>query len=266
MKRPQVQNYTRKWSSSSSSSVTSDGANTSLSGLRRRFHKQPPEIYLQKTTARLYTKSRAPRLRWTPSLHLSFEHAVEKLGGEERATPKLILQRMNVSGLKISHVKSHLQMYRSSKREERLHDGNEGYVTNGLQRHGSYLYLETHAGIPEQWNPDEKEFYHGNQGSSTESLIDQQVSDELDEQEADSLVSFSDLLEGSKAQLEYVDPEKVSLGVAGKKWHHQRFGDLTEIGERVGEDNLSLSLCPSWIQRNSSSQDVNNASLELTLG
>ncbi|KAL1371119.1 hypothetical protein HN51_001349 [Arachis hypogaea] len=58
---------------------------------------------------RQYVRSKMPRLCWTPNLHLSFVHAVQRLGGQERATPKLVLQLRNVRGLSMVHVKSHLQ-------------------------------------------------------------------------------------------------------------------------------------------------------------
>ncbi|XP_016432871.2 uncharacterized protein LOC107759443 [Nicotiana tabacum] len=70
---------------------------------------------------RKYKKSLAPRLRWTPQLHELFIQSVESLGGRNKATPKRILQKMDIKGLKISHVKSHLQMYRNMKEHPSLH-------------------------------------------------------------------------------------------------------------------------------------------------
>ncbi|KAF7111004.1 hypothetical protein CFC21_111059 [Triticum aestivum] len=63
---------------------------------------------------RQYNRSDEPRMRWTEELHRQFIEAVDCLGGQDEATPKRILQLMGAKEVSISHVKSHLQMYRSS--------------------------------------------------------------------------------------------------------------------------------------------------------
>ncbi|KAE9600210.1 hypothetical protein Lal_00045800 [Lupinus albus] len=76
---------------------------------------------------------RAPRMRWTSSLHARFIHAVELLGGHERATPKSVLELMDVKDLTLAHVKSHLQMYRTIKNTDKpvasSSDGDEDFMS-----------------------------------------------------------------------------------------------------------------------------------------
>ncbi|KAF8398818.1 hypothetical protein HHK36_014678 [Tetracentron sinense] len=52
--------------------------------------------YGRKGAVRPYIRSKVPRLRWTPDLHQCFVDAIERLGGQEKATPKLVLQKMDM--------------------------------------------------------------------------------------------------------------------------------------------------------------------------
>lgn len=91
--------------------------------------------------------SSKPRLRWTPELHEKFVEASNKLGGPERATPKGILKLMNVEGLAIYHVKSHLQKYRIAKY---ISDYTNGNMEKARNAHDiSSLELKTGMQITE---------------------------------------------------------------------------------------------------------------------
>ncbi|GAB2298886.1 hypothetical protein Dimus_032964 [Dionaea muscipula] len=111
---------------SPSSSIVIDGDNkeciTRPMSDHRRVNIKFSKLGKSMKNVRPYVRSTVPRLRWNDDLHNRFVHAVEGLGGEECATPKMILNFMGVKEISISHIKSHLQMYRSMKQEQVLRE------------------------------------------------------------------------------------------------------------------------------------------------
>ncbi|XP_010455747.1 PREDICTED: myb family transcription factor PHL11-like isoform X1 [Camelina sativa] len=209
---------------------------------------------------RSYVRSKVPRLRWNSELHNSFVQAVEQLGGENRATPKMVLQLMDAKGLSISHVKSHLQMYRSMKLEESMQEEIlakrsvrvTGQVTwwQFQQYLHNYQRLRGNANFFQNQQRQEEEMY--------ENIITFGESSNGTEEVPSDYFTCKSLYESSKAQLNKTrDDEHGDVVVA-----IDDDGNVVDEHDDDDDDNdgtLSLNFIKT-------SKDEDELSLELTLG
>lgn len=102
---------------------------------------------------------RAPRMRWTTTLHARFVHAVELLGGHERATPKSVLELMDVKDLTLAHVKSHLQMYRTVRTTDKTIASSELYENGSSGETSEDMNLDLHNTRKSDQSTQDKDCY-----------------------------------------------------------------------------------------------------------